>query len=527
MIRSFVLAVGFQRGPLFMALFALAWLACSGAAWAQTALKFVEFAQPDNGAMLEADFVLPQADHVTSLEASVGGKALNKDKVKFTPADKVPNYRCAVLLLVDKTLGTTKDTNDKWKDKLMKSVRHTLGDIASVTGTAPYQFAVGTISAGTFDVLAPMGSEKSIVNSAIAKLPFNGTSPEIYLGTKRAIEWLAGTPAERKFLILISDGSSQDKVTTQPDVIQAAVAAKVHICTIGFPKAATPVVSVSSESFGPEPDDIHDIQRLGPLAEGTGGLALRADGTEPKLPGGAESNLVKLMVSGGKAEIDLKGMTAPVDLTCTVQTEFGKAYTFSHKVETIATLPLPQATPPPEAASKWATLQARLKHHPVLTICGGVALVVALLFLIALAVRLGKKPDADATLPLASDPVSLAATDDETVRMTEPAAPVAPPPPALAWLVILDADETRHPITKAAVRIGRKPDNDIVMKNNSVSSYHAEILKRGEQFVIADLHSSNKILVGGRLVERSPLADGDVIELGEVRLRFVLNNSIS
>ena len=72
--------------------------------------------QPNGGETLEADFVLPQADRVPSLEAVASGKALEKEKIKFTPADKVPNYHCAVLLAVDKTLGwaSTQSRRRKW-----------------------------------------------------------------------------------------------------------------------------------------------------------------------------------------------------------------------------------------------------------------------------------------------------------------------------------------------------------------------------------------------------------------------------
>jgi hypothetical protein len=517
MNRTFALPLGIQRGIFLLWLLTLASWVVTSAAQAQTTLKSVEILQPKNGETLEADFVLPQADKVSTVEVSAGGTALDKEKIKFTPADKLPNYRCAILLLVDKTLGTSKDSNDKAKEKLWKAVRSTLTEIATVAGTAPYQFGVATISAGNLDILAPMGSEKSdqkniekgIINSAIEKLTFNGTSPELYLGTKRAIDWLGRIPAERKFLVLVSDGTSQDKVVSQQEVVEAALKAKVHICTIGFPKSTTAA---------------DGVQRLEPLAEETGGYSLRADGSESKLPPEAESKFVKFAVSGGKTEIDLRGLKAPVSLAFNVQTEFGKAYTFAHNVEAIeAAPPSPETTLTPEPPpSKWAALKARLKSHPVLSICGGIALAVALLFLGALLVNFLKKPGADIALdpPLPStfEPSPIEPAEETTkVTVTEPEAP------ALAWLVILDAEETRYPITKSAIRIGRKPDNDIVMRNNSVSSYHAEILKRGDKFVITDLDSSNKILVRGQLVDKSSLEDGDVIELGEVRLRFVLN----
>jgi FHA domain len=148
----------------------------------------------------------------------------------------------------------------------------------------------------------------------------------------------------------------------------------------------------------------------------------------------------------------------------------------------------------------------------------GAALLLVLILVLVLVVRGVRKPkpvlDDDTTI-VSPEPPPLA----EVTSVTERVAPV------LAWLISLDADSTRHPITKTAVRIGRKQDNDLVMKNDSVSSHHAEILKRGEKFIIADLGASNGVFVSGKRVEKITLENGDIIELGEVRLRFTLNQS--
>ena len=53
----------------------------------------------------------------------------------FTPVDKLANYHCAVLLLVDKTLGNGKDTNDKTREKLWKAVHDTMGRFSAVADT--------------------------------------------------------------------------------------------------------------------------------------------------------------------------------------------------------------------------------------------------------------------------------------------------------------------------------------------------------------------------------------------------------
>jgi hypothetical protein len=479
---------------------------------AQTALKSVEVVQPFDGSSLKIDFSLPAADRVFSIDVTANGAAVGKDKVKFTPADKLPNYHCAVLLLVDKTLGNSRDTADKSREKLWKAVRETLGRFSAVADQAPYQMGVATMAAGNMEVLAAMGSKKNILDSAIEKLPFNGVSPELYLGTRRAIEWFSGTPAERKYIILLSDGISNDKVASQQDVVQAALKARIHICTIGFPKST-------------EARD--GVQRLGPLADETGGVALRPDGSEPRLPADAESHLLKFMVSGGRAEIHLDGSKgpAPVDLEGKIQTEFGKVYTFAQQVPvspvratSAGDLPVstPASTPQPE------TWGARLRDHLVLAIVGGTALFVALFLAVILIVR-----SQNNAAPAAPAPEPFPEPDQTYVPAPLDTEPTQTPEPSVhvyAWLVTLDADQTRFPITKSAVRIGRKPDNDIVMKNDSVSSHHAEIIRRGDKFIIADLEASNGVFIGGKKVDKMPLAEGDVIELGEVRLRFTLES---
>ena len=75
------------------------------------------------------------------------------------------------------------------------------------------------------------------------------------------------------------------------------------------------------------------------------------------------------------------------------------------------------------------------------------------------------------------------------------------------------------------MRIGRKDDNEITLKNDSVSSHHAEIVQRGAQFVISNLAAANGVYVNNKRVETSPLAHNDLVELGEVRFRFLVKDA--
>ncbi|NWK54078.1 FHA domain-containing protein [Verrucomicrobiaceae bacterium N1E253] len=78
-------------------------------------------------------------------------------------------------------------------------------------------------------------------------------------------------------------------------------------------------------------------------------------------------------------------------------------------------------------------------------------------------------------------------------------------------------------MAKTAVRIGRGQDNDLSLKNDSVSRHHAEILnKRDGSFSITDLDSGNRVYVNGEEITQASLQVGDVVEVGEVTFTFDL-----
>jgi hypothetical protein len=69
--------------------------------------------------------------------------------------------------------------------------------------------------------------------------------------------------------------------------------------------------------------------------------------------------------------------------------------------------------------------------------------------------------------------------------------------------------------------IGRLSDCTVVIRDSNVSRRHARIHRSGSGFVIADLGSTNGTFVNGeRLVADHRLADGDIVTVGPVSLRF-------
>ncbi len=71
-----------------------------------------------------------------------------------------------------------------------------------------------------------------------------------------------------------------------------------------------------------------------------------------------------------------------------------------------------------------------------------------------------------------------------------------------------------------AVRIGRDPDNEIVLRDPRVSRHHARIIFERGFFVLYDLASANGTTVNGKRISIAPLVDGAVIRVGSCMGRF-------
>jgi len=78
------------------------------------------------------------------------------------------------------------------------------------------------------------------------------------------------------------------------------------------------------------------------------------------------------------------------------------------------------------------------------------------------------------------------------------------------------------PLTLDRITVGRAEDANVSVNHNSVSRLHCEIHALGEgRFEIVDKGSSNGVHVNGADLKRGIIEAGDIIELGDVRFKFV------
>ena len=76
-------------------------------------------------------------------------------------------------------------------------------------------------------------------------------------------------------------------------------------------------------------------------------------------------------------------------------------------------------------------------------------------------------------------------------------------------------------LNKERVTIGRKSSNDIKIDNLAISGHHAAIVTILNDSFLEDKNSTNGTLVNGRPVRKHVLQDGDLIEMGKYKLKFI------
>lgn len=98
--------------------------------------------------------------------------------------------------------------------------------------------------------------------------------------------------------------------------------------------------------------------------------------------------------------------------------------------------------------------------------------------------------------------------------------PKSQPPPRL---VVLGepAAGAEFTLGKPTLRIGRDDRLDIWINHKSISHEHAELQIRKDKVTVFDLDSANGTRVNGIRTTRAVLETGDILQLGDVRFRFL------
>jgi pSer/pThr/pTyr-binding forkhead associated (FHA) protein len=109
-------------------------------------------------------------------------------------------------------------------------------------------------------------------------------------------------------------------------------------------------------------------------------------------------------------------------------------------------------------------------------------------------------------------------------KTSTPTPPSSPPPPAqpAVYLIVQPprGSPQRFPVANE-MRIGRRAGNNLRLDYPQVSRQHAVVTRTAEGYALHDLGSRNGTHLNGQLVVgRRLLEDGDVIEIGDLKITF-------
>jgi hypothetical protein len=359
--------------------------------------------------------------------------------------------------------------------------------------------------ASEVEIHAPVAPGTDRIRNVLGELTPGGEQAELYRSVLEAVRLLGHYPAQRRALFLLSDGLADDSAYFHDDVVDAARQYEVTIFGIGYVKS--PALSTT-------------LERLRRLAEETGGVYVTAEPGVPLAQNFASRAFAQL-ASGGRLVVDLSAALAdsvplPSEAVLELSWRGSVGSATAHLPLQLAAAATragsaPTANPgAPQAAPTPATRRPRPKSvgqqqswfsRNVLWIGVGV---VVLLVGGLLGWFLRRLPGNKRREPAWANTLELNAR-------------------SFAYLEIQDELHTRHPVSGEIFRIGRHADNELMVADASLSRFHAEIKHElNSRYVIRDLESLNGVYVNGRKARTAILSNGDLIELGDVTLKFTV-----
>jgi pSer/pThr/pTyr-binding forkhead associated (FHA) protein len=93
-------------------------------------------------------------------------------------------------------------------------------------------------------------------------------------------------------------------------------------------------------------------------------------------------------------------------------------------------------------------------------------------------------------------------------------------------IISLDGKVVRQvQFSRERTTFGRRPYNDIVVDNLSVSGEHALFHMVGQEVFVEDLGSTNGTYVNGKAIKKAQLESGDLVEIAKYKIRFLADGA--
>jgi hypothetical protein len=465
-----------------------------------------------------------------SIEQPTGTKTVPTIWNRF---DSNGDANCAWLVVIDNSNPARKKT----VDACVREVRHFVSKLPAADTVMIATLARDFTIAATFETKA---AERDAALSAIKTDGESSLATLLYQNLRQAIsEHLEKRKETRKAVVLLTDGKDetpggQGAISIRRDeLIKKAKELGVIVHTIGFAELAS------------EANWFADLKEV---SHETEGLHVAAEVSTRQLAPETWPTLQEVTRGGGTAVLDVSGLEKPMPIKLDLQTATGKRASLVIPEDEVAkALPVqapspqdPTSTTPGQTAGETkapaaedgekgsvkadsaAVPEKKMMATWIWWALGGSAALLLMVILISVSRRRAAEEErrieelrtAEKARVLEEMLVDQQ-SDPGTVRVT---------PAPFAYLEMCDADQTRHSVTMTNFRIGRGQHNDLVLRNDSVSGNHCTLTRnRQGEWVLTDLKSGNGLIVNGSQVKEAVLRQGDLIELGDLKMRFLLN----
>jgi hypothetical protein len=372
-------------------------------------------------------------------------------------------------------------------------------------------FPVGRriIGLGTFDhsfyERAALGSYRLQISRIVQEIADSSPSkayPEITDHLRDPLEKLARKEAERKALVLVSDGASAANAGTERELADLAKANNIAIYNLILSKTDRPQSAVLTR-----------------IAEKTLGATRDLAGSPNADVIKLGSDLFPLIENGSVLSLDARGLPKEAEITVKASIEGDRQISADPVIVTRLT---------EDSLDERAMDMVSRNMFAILALLGlavGLAMILGSVVLPRWRARKqAEAAAAAATSDIDSVPGEMADAGSPTeIVMKSWAGPAGSPP--LGWLQLVGGDGQQMPLYVGSTRVGRHRENEVCLLNNSVHRRHAILhVSQDGTFSIHDLGTKNGVAVNGTRINQHNLADGDVIELGEVKLRFMSND---
>lgn len=382
----------------------------------------------------------------TEVQILVDGESIKSKSFDTYPAQ---SQTTAILFLVD--------ISDPSRSQTVASNVVAIGKI--VDQLAPHQKVGLAVFDSDIKVLAPMGSSAEAMRIALSKIKAGGAATEFYKNIIAGAKLLQTYTADRKAMVLLSDGKAEDRAYGHADAINALRSGGITIIGLGFTETRS---------------DVPYLQTIERLSKETGGAFFPA--TQARLlPEPFYSAPFRSVETGGHFTFDVSRFFGTVHVQANIVSQNRQLQSFSADVDVNNGRPIGQ------------TVLAFISSYWIFLVVGLLAF-----FMLVVVTRSRRRRSKDLHMTI-----------------------------EYGFLEALDGQGTTYPLNRSAIRIGRSEESDIQLVNGSVSRNHAELHRRDDGWYIVDLASTNGIRLNEEAVTNAHLKTSDIVEIGEVRFRFV------